>query len=123
MARHDTSPAPSEHERQQFDGPNALNENVDKDEERGAASDHEKQEDRGGDGSSGKEILVAWDENDKMNPQNWTTLYKCWITFQLGMLALAASLGSSIISPANATIGRYVGVSNEVTVLNVSLYM
>jgi len=67
--------------------------------------------------------LVDWEENDKANPRNWTTGYKSWITFQLGMLALAASLGSSIIAPAEPAISIYVGVSREVTVLAISLYM
>jgi hypothetical protein len=67
--------------------------------------------------------LVDWDDGDKGNPRNWPTGYKCWITFQLGMLALAASLGSSIISPAEPAIATYVGVSREVTVLSISLYV
>lgn len=67
--------------------------------------------------------LVDWDENDPDNPRNWSTTYKCWITFQLGMLALAASLGSSIISPAEGVISEYVGVSSEVMVLAISMYM
>jgi hypothetical protein len=68
--------------------------------------------------------LVDWDgDDDQDNPRNWPNGYKYWITFQLGMLALAASLGSSIISPANQTIGKYVGVSSEVSVLSISLYM
>ena len=67
--------------------------------------------------------LVDWDDGDKDNPRNWPTGYKCWITFQLGMLALAASLGSSIISPAETAIAPYVGVSREVTVLCISLYV
>lgn len=68
--------------------------------------------------------LVTWDgDTDKENPRNWSTGYKSWITFQLGMLALAASMGSSIISPAGDTIAEYVGVSQEVSVLSISLYM
>ena len=71
----------------------------------------------------GDPFLVAWAEDDKENPRNWSTAYKSWITFQLGMLALAASLGSSIISPAEDTIAKYVGISTEVAVLSVSLYI
>lgn len=67
--------------------------------------------------------IVDWDENEASNPQNWTTPYKCWVTFQLGMLALAASLGSSIIAPAEAEIATYIGVSLEVVILTISLYM
>jgi hypothetical protein len=50
--------------------------------------------------SNGKDPnLVDWDgEDDKENPRNWSTPYKSWITFQLGMLALAASLGTIISS-------------------------
>lgn len=67
--------------------------------------------------------LVKWDKDDPLNPQNWTVRYKCWVTFQLGMLAFAGSLGSSITTAADDTIADYVGVSSEVAVLNVSLYM
>jgi hypothetical protein len=69
-------------------------------------------------------IEVGWDgPDDQMNPKNWSTLYKSFITFLLGMLALSASLGSSIISPAEQTIAAYIGVGREVSVLSVSLYM
>jgi hypothetical protein len=68
--------------------------------------------------------LVDWDgDADPLNPRNWSTGYKSWITFQLGMLALAASLGSSIIAPGEDAIAAYLGVSTEVTVLAISLYM
>jgi hypothetical protein len=67
--------------------------------------------------------IVGWEENDKENPRNWSNGYKYWITFQLGMLALAASLASSIVAPAEKVIADYVGVSSEVAVLAVSLNM
>ena len=85
-------------------------------------SDHEKS--LGPNASRDDRILVGWDgDDDQGNPRNWSTLYKSWITFQLGMLALSASLGSSIISPAGKTIAAYVGVGSEVSVLSISLYM
>lgn len=68
-------------------------------------------------------FLVKWDEKDPENPFNWTPKYKSWITFQLGMLALAASLGSSIISPGERAISEEFGVSQEVSVLAISLYV
>jgi hypothetical protein len=68
--------------------------------------------------------IVDWDgDTDPANPRNWSVGYKSWITFQLGMLALAASLGSSIIAPGEDAIAEYVGVSSEATVLAISLYM
>jgi hypothetical protein len=68
-------------------------------------------------------FLVKWDQLDPLNPQNWSVKYKWWVTFQLGMLALAGSLGSSITTPADDTIAKYTGVSDEVAVLDVSLYL
>ncbi|KAA8569273.1 hypothetical protein EYC84_000934 [Monilinia fructicola] len=69
-------------------------------------------------------ILVDWNgANDPGNPLNWSTSYKSWITFLMGMLALSASLGSSIISPAANIIAAYIGVEREVSVLSVSLYI
>ena len=69
------------------------------------------------------EFLVAWGPGEQENPKNWSNAYKSWITFQLGMLALSASLGSSIISPAEHTISEYTGISSEVAVLVVALYI
>jgi hypothetical protein len=87
--------------------------------EEAAFSEKEKREEEQKDPN-----IVDWDgPDDQENPRNWSTLYKSWLTFQLSMLALAASMGSSINSPADDTIGRYVGVSSEVAVLGISLYV
>ncbi|KAL9037751.1 MAG: hypothetical protein Q9180_003545 [Flavoplaca navasiana] len=69
------------------------------------------------------EHRLEWEPDDPGNPRNWRTAYKGWLTFQLGMLALAASLGSSIISPANKAISEYTHVSPEVATLSLSLYV
>lgn len=68
-------------------------------------------------------FLVEFDDGDPLNPRNWNKWYKGFVTFQLGMLALCGSLGSSIISPASNAIQQQFNVSQEVTVLNVSLYV
>ena len=67
--------------------------------------------------------LVEWINEDEDDPHNWSTPYRAWLTFQLGMLALSASSASAIIAPANLTIARYLGVSQELVTLNVSLYV
>ncbi len=67
--------------------------------------------------------LVKWEPNDPSNPQNWSVAYKWWITFHLGMLALVGSLGSSITIPGDSMIAKYVGVSQEVAILDVTLYL
>ncbi len=69
------------------------------------------------------QYLVDWEPNDPDNPRNFSTARKSFITFQLGMLALAASLGSSIIAPAEDAISEYTHVSSEVSVLAISLYI
>lgn len=67
--------------------------------------------------------LAAWDAEDAGNPKNWSRLSKYWITLQLGMLAFAASIGSSITAPATNSIATYANISHEVSVLSISLYM
>ncbi|KAH8817062.1 major facilitator superfamily domain-containing protein [Xylogone sp. PMI_703] len=67
--------------------------------------------------------IVDWDEHDKDNPKEWPFARKIFITVQLALLAVAASLGSSIISPAERVFGPEMGVSKEVSVLAVSLYV
>ena len=74
-------------------------------------------------GKSKELRLVAWDLEDAANPKNWSRLSKYWITLQLGMLAFAASVGSSITAPATNAIATYANVSHEVSVLSISLYM
>ncbi|CAD0106389.1 unnamed protein product, partial [Aureobasidium uvarum] len=71
----------------------------------------------------GDPFLVGWDSGETNYPMNWSSGYKAFITFILGMLALAASLGSSIISPAEMQIAEYTGISGEVAVLVISLYI
>lgn len=70
-----------------------------------------------------EEFKVDFDPDDPTNPRNFSTAYKAWITFVLGMLALAASLGSSIVAPAEQSVADEFGVSPEVTILMVSLYV
>ena len=67
--------------------------------------------------------LVHWDDGETANPRNWKPSYKAFMTFQLGMLAFAGSLGSSIILPAEQSIAEEFKVSREVTVLCISLYV
>ncbi|KAI4849924.1 MFS general substrate transporter [Aureobasidium sp. EXF-8846] len=71
----------------------------------------------------GDPFLVGWHSGEDGNPMNWSSGYKAFITFILGMLALAASLGSSIIAPAETRIAEYTGISGEAAVLVISLYI
>ncbi len=69
------------------------------------------------------EFLVRWDEFDLSDPRQWPLRRRLWVTFQLGILAFAASVASSITSPASDTIKQEVGISKEVAVLQISLYV
>lgn len=69
------------------------------------------------------EYVVKFKDNDPGNPLNWSKYYKAWVTIQLGFMALTASLSSSIISPAEPVIAKEFHVSEEVTVLTVSLFV
>jgi hypothetical protein len=66
---------------------------------------------------------VDWGKNDPESPRGWSTGYKAIITFQLRMLPMSASLGSSIVAPAEDAIANYIDLSTETSVLSVSLYV
>lgn len=74
---------------------------------------------------NGKEdpFEARWEEDDPENPYNWSLGKKSWCTFLLGMLALAGSAGSAIISPGSAAIAEQYHISQQVTVFSVSLYV
>ena len=67
--------------------------------------------------------IVEFDQGDREDPKNFNSYYKAFLTFQLSLLAFAGSLGSSIIAPAETLIANDVGISLEVAVLTVSLYV
>ncbi|KJY01586.1 bicyclomycin resistance protein [Zymoseptoria brevis] len=66
---------------------------------------------------------VSFEKGDPDDPHNWSGFYKAKITALLGFLALAGSIGSSIISPGSDEIVEEFNISQEVAVLTVSLYV
>lgn len=68
-------------------------------------------------------ILVRLGNDDEENPQQWSTIYKSLITFQLAMLSMATGIGSSIISPAVSSIEAHFNVTHGQSMLCVSLYL
>lgn len=101
--------------------------------------DPEKQE--AGKTERDEAFLIKFEENESLNPRNWSTRHKAFITLQLGLLAyvvplsisrclhththgsLTGSIGSSLISPAAPIIAEEFGISQEVVVLTVALYV
>lgn len=67
--------------------------------------------------------MGEWDSDDTNNPRNWSTARKIWATYLLSMLALAASMGSSITAPAEQQISTFMGIETEVGTLSTSLYV
>ncbi|KAL7929306.1 major facilitator superfamily domain-containing protein [Trichoderma chlorosporum] len=66
---------------------------------------------------------VGWDEDDPLDPKNWSSLLKLWMTFVMGLLAFTGSVGSAIMSPAEEALAEHFGISTEVTVLTMSLFI
>lgn len=67
-------------------------------------------------------LVTLMNEGDRNNARNWRLLDKSWLTCMLGMLALSASLGSSIIARVQEDTGRHLGIGEQQTILVVSLY-
>jgi MFS family permease len=105
--------------------------------------DHEKHKDSGRDDSSASDIeaaienapaitskelesdpwLVEWSDNDPKNPFNYSFSIKAFMTFQLGMLAMVGSLGSSIVAPSQNAIAAEFQLTELVSFLPVSMYV
>jgi MFS family permease len=68
-------------------------------------------------------FLVKFGDGDPENPMNFSGHYKAWLTAQMALLAFVGSFGSSIASPAEPVISKYLDVTLEATVLLVSLFV
>lgn len=66
---------------------------------------------------------VQWAPNDPENPKNWSNSYRAFCTLQLGILAFSASMASSIVSPSAPVLAAKFGLSENIMVFNVSLYV
>lgn len=74
-------------------------------------------------GETKEEYRVGWDENDPTCPLNFSSAKKFFVGFQMALLAFIGSFGSSIISPAETVLAQDFGISEEVTILAVSLFV
>lgn len=71
-----------------------------------------------------EEYVVEFDgPDDPMHGQNWPMKKKVYTGALLGFVCLTAAFGSSIFSVATGTVARQYGVSSEVGILGVSLYV
>jgi DHA1 family multidrug resistance protein-like MFS transporter len=68
--------------------------------------------------------IVDWDgSEDPDNPQNWDSKYKWWIIMVLACMTFVVSFGSSVWSTATTVTAEEFGVSQEVMILGVTLYV
>ncbi|KOS44536.1 hypothetical protein ACN38_g4534 [Penicillium nordicum] len=69
-------------------------------------------------------LIVDWDgPNDPDMPKNFPTWRKWVITMMLGQMTICVTFGSSVFSTATKQTGKKFGVSSEVMVLGVSLFV
>ncbi|KIK50280.1 hypothetical protein GYMLUDRAFT_51297 [Collybiopsis luxurians FD-317 M1] len=67
--------------------------------------------------------LVTFDLGDVENPQNWSTLKRWYLTLLGGMLVLNATFASSAPSGIEQAFIEQFGLSEEVAVLTISLFV
>ncbi|KAM0703148.1 hypothetical protein Q7P35_009086 [Cladosporium inversicolor] len=68
--------------------------------------------------------LVDWDgPQDPENPQNWDSKYKWYTIMILACMTFVVSFGSSVWSTATVVTAEEFGVSQEVMILGVTLYV
>ena len=71
-----------------------------------------------------EEYVVEFDgPHDPLHPQNWPTRKKVVIALVLGYTTLVAAFASSIFSAATMAVAEQFGVSMEVGILGLSLYV
>lgn len=73
--------------------------------------------------SNNKAYIVRFENGDPENPKNWNKYYKAFITVQLGLLAMTGSMAASIVAPAEPIVALEFGISREVAVLMVALFI
>lgn len=76
------------------------------------------------DGKDETNDLVDWDgPHDPENPQNLSRRRKWLITVATGLMTFVVSFGSSVFSTVTEVTARQFGVSNELMILGVTLYV
>lgn len=71
-----------------------------------------------------EEYVVEFDgPDDPLHAQNWPMKKKLVVAIVLGYVTLTAAFGSSIFSAATMSVGAEFNVSQEVSILGVSLYV
>jgi hypothetical protein len=67
--------------------------------------------------------LVTFEIDDKENPKNWSKLYKWYCTMLIALVCFIVALASSIVTADMEGVSKEFGVSEEVSLLTVTLFV
>lgn len=67
--------------------------------------------------------LVVFVDNDKEDPRNWSDAYKWFVTSLLGTICFCVALGSAIVTGDIEGPAKHFGVSQEVIILTITLFV
>lgn len=68
--------------------------------------------------------VVDWDgPDDKANPMNWAPARKWFIAVCMGLMTFVVTFASSVFSSATMVTAMQFGVSSEVMILSVALFV
>jgi hypothetical protein len=67
--------------------------------------------------------LVTWKINDPENPKNWSKLYKWWCTMIVALTCFCVAFNSAVITADIKGPAREFGISNEVALLSVTVFV
>ncbi|KAI9282911.1 MFS multidrug transporter [Umbelopsis sp. AD052] len=67
--------------------------------------------------------LVTFEINDKENPKNWSKAYKWYCTMLIALVCFIVALASSIVTADIGGVSEEFGVSEEVSLLTVTLFV
>ena len=75
------------------------------------------------DGHLEKYKLVTFKIDDPENPKNWSKAYKWWCTLMIASVCFVVAFASSVITADIAGVGEEFGVSEEVSLLTITLFV
>lgn len=67
--------------------------------------------------------LVTFKENDPQNPKNWSKAYKWWCTMCIAAVTFSVAFASAVITPGIGEVSAEFGVSEEVALLSITLFV
>lgn len=75
------------------------------------------------DGHLEKYKLVTFTVDDPDNPKNWSKAYKWWCTAMIASVCFVVAFCSSVVTADIDSVSKDFGVSNEVALLSITLFV